>query len=301
MPEPLAFLNGVFVPAAQAVVPVDDAGFMLGVTVPEQLRTFGGKLFRLDEHLARLARGLEIVGVTSPHTERELFDFARELVKKNHALLPPGEDLGLTIFVTPGPATIQPGRGPLVCMHTRRLPWASHTQLYERGQNLVTTKIRQVPTDCWPAELKCRSRMHYWLADHEARRIEPGARALLLDHDDFVLEASTANILIYRAGEGLISPPKESILPGISVAMLADLAQTLGLPFLHRSLRLEDLLSAEEVLLCSTSPCVWPVLSLNGKTIGSGQPGAIFSRLIAAWSQHVGMDIVEQAQRLRLV
>jgi branched-subunit amino acid aminotransferase/4-amino-4-deoxychorismate lyase len=298
MPEPFAFLNGAFVPGSAAVVPVDDAGFMLGVTVPEQLRTFAGKLFRLDEHLARLARGLEIVGVKCPFSSEQLAEFAHELVAKNHALLPPGEDLGLSIFVTPGPAAPQAGRGPLVCMHTRRLPWATHRQLYERGQDLVTTSVRQVPADCWPPELKCRSRMHYWLADREARQIEPSARALMLDHDDFVLEASTANILLYRAGEGLVSPPRESILPGISVAMLADLAQGLGIAFTHRPLRVADLLAANEVLLCSTSPCVWPVLRINGQTIGSGSPGKIYQQLIAAWSQHVGIDIVEQAGKL---
>jgi branched-subunit amino acid aminotransferase/4-amino-4-deoxychorismate lyase len=298
MPEALAFLNGAFVPAAQAAVPIDDAGFMLGVTIPEQLRTFGGKLFRLEEHLARLARSLEIVGIDCPYSQSALAEFALRLVANNYPLLSAGEDLGLTIFVTPGPAAPQAERGPLVCLHTRRLPWSSHAQLYERGQNLVTTKIRQVPADCWPPELKCRSRMHYWLADHEARRLEPGARALMLDHNDCVLEASTANIVIYRAGEGLVSPPREDILPGISVGMLSDLAKSLGIALTYRRLRIDDLLSADEVLLCSTSPCVWPVLKLNGTTIGSGQPGVTFQKLMAAWSQHVGIDIVEQARRL---
>jgi branched-subunit amino acid aminotransferase/4-amino-4-deoxychorismate lyase len=270
---------------------------MLGVAVPEQLRTFGGKLFRLEDHLARLARGLEIVGVVCPYSANELTDIAYRLVANNYAWLPPGEDLGLTIFVTPGPAAPQADRGPLVCLHTRRLPWRAHAELYRQGQNLVTTKFRQVPADCWPPELKCRSRMHYWLADQEAHRLEPGARALMLDHCDFVLEASTANVVVYRASEGLLSPPQEDILPGISVAMLADLAKLLGIGFAHRPLRLDDLLSADEVLLCSTSPCVWPVLKLNGKTIGSGQPGPTFQKLIAAWSQHVGLDIVEQARR----
>jgi branched-subunit amino acid aminotransferase/4-amino-4-deoxychorismate lyase len=296
MPEPLALLNGEFVPASQATVPVDDAGFMLGVTVPEQLRTFAGKLFRLQEHLARLARGLEIVGVACPYSGAELDAFAQQLVAHNHALLPPGNDLGLTMFVTPGPSMPQAGRGPLVCMHTRVLPLASHLPLYERGQDLVTTSIRQVPPDCWPAELKCRSRMHYWLAEREARNVDPAARALMLDHDDFVMEASTANIVLYRAGEGLVSPPKESILPGISVAMLADLSRAVGLSFVHRPLRILDVLAADEVLLCSTSPCVWPVLRLNGQTIGAGAPGPVYQQLIGAWSQQVGIDIIAQAR-----
>lgn len=297
MPHPLAFLNGQFLPVHEVAVPVDDVGFLLGVTIPEQLRTFAGKVFRLEQHLDRMFRGLTIIGVEIPYTRAELEQFALELVARNHARLGEGEDLRLTIFVTPGPADHQPGRGPMVCMHTSELPYASLLSLYERGQALVTTNVRQVPNDCWPAELKCRSRMHYWLAERAAIRIDPEARALMLDHDDFVMEASTANIVVYRQG-WLISPPKESILPGISVGMLQDLARELGIPFAHQPLRVEDVAQAEEVLLCSTSPCVWPVLRFNGRPVGSGQPGPIFQQLIAAWSAHVGIDIVAQAKRL---
>ena len=296
MAQPLAYRDGRFVPAAELAVPIDDAGFMLGVTVPEQLRTFAGQVFRLPQHLDRLFRGLAIVGVTIPFSRAELEHAALELVAKNHALLSPGDDLGLTMFVTPGPLSPQPGRGPLVAMHTKPLPFASWVKLYENGQNLVTTTIRQVPGDCWPAELKCRSRMHYWLADRAAREIDPKARALMLDHDDCVTEASTANIVIYDRTVGLISPPAEKILPGISMATLADLAQSLGIPFVNRVLKAEHVQAADEVLLCSTSPCVWPVLRFNAQAIGSGTPGPIFQQLMAAWSAQVGLDIVAQAQ-----
>lgn len=297
MSQPLALLNGKLLPAGDVAVPVDDAGFMLGVTIPEQLRTFGGKVFRLEQHLDRLFRGLAIVGVEIPFSRDQLVAFARELVDHNHRLLPPDDDLGLTMFVTPGPYSPTSGRGPMVCMHTKPLPLGSFVTLYDHGQDLVTTSIRQIPAECWPVELKCRSRMHYWLADREARQKSSTARALMLTQDDFVTEASTANLVIYRAGEGIVSPPKESILPGISVATLADLAASLGIAFGHRALRVEDITSAEEVLLCSTSPCVWPVLHVNGQTIGSGSPGPVFQRLIEAWSQHVGIDIIAQARR----
>jgi branched-subunit amino acid aminotransferase/4-amino-4-deoxychorismate lyase len=140
--------------------------------------------------------------------------------------------------------------------------------------------------------------MHYWLADHAAEKIQRGARALMLDFDDFVTEASTANLLVYRRDEGLISPPAESILPGISVAMLADLAREQGIAFSHRPLTADDVAAADEVLLCSTSPCVWPVLHFNGQPIGTGQPGEVWRKLIDAWSRHVGLDIVAQAKQL---
>jgi branched-chain amino acid aminotransferase len=169
--------------------------------------------------------------------------------------------------------------------------------LYDEGQTLVTTSVRQVPSECWPAELKCRSRMHYYLADHEARVKEPGARALLLDLHGRVTEASTANLFIYNQGEGLISPPRERILPGISMAVLEELAAGLKLPFLHRDLSVAEVAAAEEVMLCSTSPCVWPCVRLNGRQIGSGRAGKVARLLLAAWSELVGIDIPGQSQR----
>jgi branched-subunit amino acid aminotransferase/4-amino-4-deoxychorismate lyase len=139
--------------------------------------------------------------------------------------------------------------------------------------------------------------MHYYLADLAARRIEPGARALLLDRDGFVTESSTANLLVYYRGQGLISPPQEKILPGVTMAALGELAASLQIPFARRDLTVDDVARADEVLLCSTSPCVWAVTRLNGQPIGSGRPGETVERLQRAWSEMVGLDIVAQAQR----
>jgi branched-subunit amino acid aminotransferase/4-amino-4-deoxychorismate lyase len=139
--------------------------------------------------------------------------------------------------------------------------------------------------------------MHYYLADLKARRIEPGARAILLDAGGHVLEASTANLCIFRRDEGLVSPPKDKILPGVSIGVVAELARGLGIPFLYRDLTVDELVRADEVLLCSTSPCIWPVLRLNGQMVGSGMPGETFQKLLTAWSDLVGVNIQTQAER----
>ncbi|MCA9178219.1 MAG: aminotransferase class IV [Planctomycetales bacterium] len=284
-------------------VPVTDRGFLLGLTVAEQLRTFRGRLFRLDQHLGRLARSLEIVGVTLPWSSAELSRQASELVADNYRQLGPdsGGDLGLTIFVTPGEGATTPVPGstttsqPFVAMHTRPLAFSTWADLYETGQPLRIVETRQVPTQCWPAELKCRSRMHYYLADREAQAIEPASRALLLDIEGRVMEASTANVVFYFREEGLVCPPLECILPGISVAALQSLAEAGGIPWCHRHVTPEMARAADEVLLCSTSVCVLPVTSIDGKPIGDGKPGPVFAQLLDAWSQEVGLDIAGQA------
>jgi branched-chain amino acid aminotransferase len=301
MSEPLAYLNGRYLPFSQAAISVTDGGFVQGVTVAEQLRTFGGKLFRLEQHLTRLARSLAIVGIELGMPVEKLGEIARELAVKNHALLDAADDLGLSMFVTPGPyPTFAAGGavlGPTVGIHTYPLPFHLWHEKYERGESLVVTSVMQVPSACWPTELKCRSRMHYYLADRQARQQEPGARALMLEERGFVTEASTANILVYYREVGLVSPPKEMILPGVSAATAEELAGGLGIPFSFRSLTVDDVAAADEVLLCSTSPCVWPVTRLNGRPIGEGKCGAVARRLLAAWSELVRIDIQEQAKR----
>jgi branched-subunit amino acid aminotransferase/4-amino-4-deoxychorismate lyase len=300
MNEPNAYFNGRWVDAAELAVPIYDAGFVLGATVAEQLRTFGGKLFRLDDHLRRLLRSLEIVGVEPGLSAEQLIEIAREVIARNRPRVEPGDDLGLGIFVTPGAyANFADGAAPrpTVCVYSNRLQFGQWADKFTRGESVVVSHVRQVPASCWSPELKCRSRMHYFLADQDARRRDPGARAILLDQEGFVSEATTANLVLYRDGEGLVCPPQEKILPGISLMVLRELAAEQGIPFTHRDMLPDELCAADEVLLTSTSICVQPVVRCNHKPIGAGQPGAVYHQLLAAWSARVGLDIARQAQQ----
>jgi branched-chain amino acid aminotransferase len=303
--EPSAFLNRRFVPQSSATIPVYDAGFMLGATVSEQLRTFQGRLFRLDEHLARLEGSLAIVGNPLPMPLAELAGIAQELVARNHKLLPAGDDLGLSMFVTPGPyATLAgrdaPGAGPTVGLHTYPLPFQLWRDKYESGEKLATPQIRQVPPECWPAQLKCRSRMHYYLADKEASRAQPGSRALMLDLSGNVLETSTANLLVYHAARGITIPPLATVLLGISLAATLEIAAARQLKVSEVPLSVEDVETADEVLLASTPYCLLPATRVNGSAIGGGQPGAVYHSLLSGWNELAGFDIAEQARSVSI-
>ncbi len=283
MSTPAAYLNGRLIPADQLTVPIFDAGFVLGATVTEQVRTFGGRLFRLGEHFDRFRNSLRIVGIEIPFTDDQLAESARSLVAGNHALLASGDDLGLSIFATPGPfATLAPAgaAGPTMAMHTYPLPFGLFGEKYQTGQALLASDVRQIPQDSLPRQLKCRSRMHYYIADQRADASDGGARALMLDADDSVLETTTANIIVYRQAEGLLSPPKERILPGISVATTLEIAASLNLPHSFRDLTLDDVSSADEVMLTSTSVCVLPVTRVDRRAIADGKPGPMFRQLL---------------------
>lgn len=294
--DQLAWLNGEWIPAEQLSISVVDTGFVLGATVSEQLRTFRGQLFQLNQHMQRLSRSLQIIGIDELNMA-ELKDAASSLAEHNCGLLQPGDDLGLTLFVTPGPATFASANRPAatVAMHTAPVSFHRWSDRYTSGETLVTSSVRQVPASCWPTELKCRSRMHYFLADREAAQIKPGARALLLDQDGFLAEASTASVVLHRPDEGLVAPPAEKTLPGVSVGVLKSLAAELDIGFRHRDMTPEDIRTADEMFLSSTSPCLLPVVAVDDLPVGDGEPGPIFRRLIGAWSRLVGVDIVDQA------
>ena len=292
--EQVAYWNGCWVPRSSLRLSVDDLGFLMGATVAERLRTFGGRLFRLREHWERLEHSLTLVGGRSWVDLPQLASVSQELVDTNAAFLDPEDDQGLVVFVTPGVAG---GEDPTVCLYSDPLPFHQWVRLYEFGQKLVTASPRQVPPNCWPPSLKCRSRMHYYLADLEARRQDAASRALILDQRGYIAEATTANIVFWFPDEGLVTPRAEYVLPGVSLAVVEELAKRLGLRWTERDIAPHETASAEEAFLCSTSPCLIPVSAIDGTSVGGGHPGPMFARLMAEWSRWVGCDIPDQARR----
>ena len=137
--------------------------------------------------------------------------------------------------------------------------------------------------------------MHYHLADTEARAKDPAASALLLDRDGFVNETSRANIVALIDGEGLVSPRKNKILPGVSLAVIEELAHQADIKFVYRDIMPFELVTASEVMLCSTATCLWPVLKIDENQIGDSQPGPVFRQLLKEWQHLVGVDIEAQA------
>ena len=136
--SPLAYLNRRLIPENELSISVFDVGFVQGVTISEQLRTFAGVLFSCDQHFARLERSLQIVGISGIDLSA-LKVAARDLVAQNHKLIDPRDDLGLTIFVTPGQLNLNSASGPsapTVGMHSRPLPFQNWFSKYSEGDQL---------------------------------------------------------------------------------------------------------------------------------------------------------------------
>jgi branched-subunit amino acid aminotransferase/4-amino-4-deoxychorismate lyase len=302
MTEPLVFLNGNMVAASQAHLAINDAGIVLGATVTEMTRTFHHRLWRLHDHLDRLFRSLRYTRMDIGMSRETLAKVSEELIANNAKLIDKDDELGLIHFVTAGEYPTYAGSAgraarttPTVCVHTFPMPFELWAKKMCEGAHVVTPSIRHVPPQCYDPKMKYRSRMHYYLADQEARLVDPDAVALLLDLQGNVTETSGANFLIVEKGT-IVSPTTVNTLPGISRAMVIELAAKLGIPFVERDLQVYNVINADEAFLTSTPYCVMPVTKINGVAIGDGKPGPMFRRLLKAWSEAVGVDIGRQIE-----
>ncbi len=295
MSDSVAYFNGEWIPSSQLAPPVDDLGFVLGTTLTEKLRTFKGLPYRTEAHLERLCHSLEVMGWDADAICQQARAAVDQFVTRNAHLIVEGDDWNLSLWVTPGKSA--DAANPTICVHGHPIPFHNWAHQFIEGAEAAIVSVRQVPANCWPPELKCRSRVHYYLADREAARMIPGARAILLDQDGYVGEGSTANLITYIAGRGLVTPKIQKVLPGVSQQVVFDLAHELGIAHEEADLLPADLSQADELYFASTSLCLLPIVKLDGLPIANGTPGPIFKKLLAAWSELVGVDIAAQAQK----
>jgi branched-subunit amino acid aminotransferase/4-amino-4-deoxychorismate lyase len=295
MTASLAYLNGRLLPESDARLSMNDAGFVMGATVTDNCRTFRHRLYRWPNHLARFRRSCQAVGLNLPGDDESLSRTAEDLVAHNATLLSPEHDLALVVFATPGliasRVATSEHTGPTLGMHTYTLPFAQYRPWFTQGFVLITPSIRQVPAACVDPRIKQRSRIHWWLAQQELRRIDPDAHALLCDANGHLCETALANFLIVCQGT-VLSPPLDAVLEGVSLGVVEELCRDLCIPFARRLITLDDAASAEEAMLCSTGFCLAGVRRLN--QVELPWPGPIFVQLLSAWSRQVGIAIDQQ-------
>ena len=289
--EPLALINGEFIPQSRASLALNDAGFVFGATITDLCRTFNQKLYRWPDHLARFRQSSGMTYIPVPYSDEQITAWANRLVARNAA----GRELILVLFATPGPIGHYGGRAsgvgdgqPTFGMHTFPLPFDRYRGLIEIGAALTISPIRHVPGECVDRRIKQRSRMHCWLADAWARAQAPDAQALLLDGAGFVTETAAANFLLVKNGV-VVSPPHESILNGISLGVLEELCRRLGIAMVYGLISPTEAMIADEAMLSSTPYCLAGVRSIAG--VNLRWPGPVMQRLIDAWSADVGVDI----------
>jgi len=294
----VAWFNGKFVRESEVVIPFRDQGFLRGDAVFDMTRSFNGKAFRIDEHVARLYRSLRYLDIDPGLSQSEMAAVSEEVLTRNRHLLGPGEDYWLAQRISRGVSRVSGDNwdhyGPNVIVDCVPLPLRERAKHFRDGIEVVTPSLRRTPPDSLSPRAKMHQYLNLVLADREVKAQNPDAWAVLLDVNGNLAEGQGSNIFLVRDG-GLTTPRERFVLPGISRQATIDLARQLGIPFEEQDVDLYDAYTADECFLTSTSLCICGVRSLNGRTFGTGRvPGPITRRLTDAYKEMVGCDFVAQ-------
>ncbi len=297
----LVWINGDLVPESEAKISVFDVGRLYGATFYESIRTFGHELFKLEQHLARLEASLAYAGLSNLADRQQMLEAIHKVCDANIHLTPKEDDIWICVEVTPGNAFPMPlksgaSRTPTIIAYSSDLPHHTYVRNYAEGKHVVTSHFRNIPPQCFEQRCKNRSRLPHFMSKLYANQMDPGAFAVLLDTDGFITEGSGANIFFVSNGV-LYTPTTRNILDGISRQTVIELSGDLGMDVVEKDLTLYEAYNAEEAFWTTTSYCILPISAIDGRKIGSRYPGPCAGKLLGAWSDMVGVDIVGQARK----
>jgi D-alanine transaminase len=275
----IVYLNGEFLPLAEAKVPVLDRGFIFGDGVYEVIPVYGRRLFRLKEHLARLEHSLRSIRLANPLDAAAWKALIETVVARN-----PWDDQSVYVQVTRGVAPRsqefpKTPTAPTVFVMSNPLKMPTPEQR-ANGVAVVTREDYR-----WErCDIKSVSLLANCLLRQEAE--DAGAVETILVRDGNVKEASTCNVLLVKDGV-ILNPPKDHlILHGITYDLALELARAAGLPVQTREVKREELFTADEVWISSSAREVLPVTTVDGRRVGNGRPGPMYARMYALFQDY---------------
>lgn len=297
----VVYQNGHFVPETDARISIFDSALMFGDMVFEMTRSFGGKQFRLREHLERLMAGVKILQIPLEIGIDELESICDEVVQRNMDAFSVTDEHRLMINISRGPLGIYReifnGKlEPTVVVADFPLKWtvAGMGHLFDLGINAVVPSQRAIPASLMDPKIKNRSRLFYQVANIEVSKVKGDRNwALLLDPDGYVTEGTGDNFFIVRNGE-VITSFGTNVLRGVSRQYIFELCEELGIVCKEMNYGLYDVHTAEEAFMTGTPFCLLPVSSLNDVAIGTDAMGPVTRLLLSRWSENVGIDIAKQ-------
>jgi len=280
LPDTLCFLNGDYTALQEARISVLDRGFIFGDGIYEVIPVYGGRLFRFDEHIARLARSLAEVQMTNPHSADAWREIAEGLIARNPASQQSDHTVYLQVTrgVAPRDHAMPQGVTPTVFAMINPLK-AQSAQARTEGVACVTAEDFR-----WQkGHIKSTSLLSAVLARQIS--VEAGGTETILLRDGILSEASSSNVWVVKDGRVMGSPRDHLVLEGIRYGLLESLCRDAGIPFELRRISRAELLAADEILLSSATKEVLAVTRLDGQAVGSGRPGPIYQQLYAGYQQ----------------
>lgn len=258
----LVFLNGQFVPEEQALISVNDRGFLLGDGLFETMRVARGIPFRFSQHLERLARGADYLKIKLPFTPRALEQFTAQLIERNRT---PEAVLRLTLTRGPGGRGYAPNAEsrPTIVMALHPLPPPANPADW----SLVTSPFR-IPAGDPLAAFKSTSKILHVMARVEA--VERGAdEALLLNTSGEVAETAGGNLFWVQAGAICTVPVERGVLPGVTRAVVLEICRVLGLETGERVIQPAGLKNCEGIFVTQSVFGVVPVAKFDGQAVAA--------------------------------
>lgn len=285
LPDTPCYLNGSYSALADARISVLDRGFIFGDGVYEVVPIYGGRPFRLAQHLARLDRSLGEIRIPNPLSHAAWADIVDRLVREHAAQLhQPARALDQLIYiqvtrgVAPRDHAMLPGLVPtvFVMVNPLRLP----------GEAARTEGVRCITANDFrwkKAHIKSVSLLGAVIARQMS--IDADAAETVMFRDDWLSEASASNVWVVKNGV-LLGPPRDNlVLEGIRYGLIEELCAQAGIRFELRRISRDEVFSADELLLSSATREILPVTRLDERHIGSGRPGPIYQRLQALYRQ----------------
>jgi len=281
--ESCVYINGEFVPQAEARISVFDRGFLYGDGVFEGIRAYNGRVFRLDQHLARLYRGAKAILLEVPLAAPELRAAIVETVRRNGLT-----DAYIRLVVSRGSGDL--GLDPRNCRTKATIVVIVDKlalyprEAYEDGLEVITCVTRRNLPAALNPEVKSLNYLNNILAKIEVGKA--GAHeGLMLNHLGYVAEATGDNIFLVRNGQIITPPVHTGILEGITREVVFELAGIMNLPLHEEDVTLYQVYTADECFLTGTAAEIVPVATADGRVIADGKPGPITKRLMERFKE----------------
>ncbi len=281
------YLDGAFVDAADAKISVFDHGLLYGDGVFEGIRLYQKCVFRLEEHLERLEYSAKAILLKMPLTRGELAEAVCESCRRNGLV-----DGYIRLLVTRGLGNL--GLSPNSCKKPSVIIIADKIQLYPpevyaKGLTIVTVPTRRISPAALSPAIKSLNYLNNIMAKMEAAQ-QGALEAIMLNDQGFVAEGTGDNLFLVHKGVLYTPDVSTGALKGITRQVIFEVVQELGLTLHERNLTRYDVWCADECFLTGTAAEVIPVVSVDGREIGSGRPGPTTARLLDAFHARVARD-----------
>jgi branched-chain amino acid aminotransferase len=281
------YIDGKFLPKAEAKVSVFDHGFLYGDGIFEGIRLYAGNVFRLDEHLERLEMSAKAICLALPWSRQEISDIVCESCRRNNltdgyirlVVSRGAGDLGLSPKNCPAPS--------IVCIADKISLYPE--ALYTQGMRIITSPTRRISPAALPPMIKSLNYLNNILAKIEAQQ-HGFHECLMLNEQGFVAECTGDNVFLVHKGRLLTPAAHAGALIGITRQVSMEIARELGLEVVETNLTRYDVWNAQECFLTGTAAEVIPVIEVDARVIGAGKPGPVTGRILEVFRRKAATE-----------